>query len=151
PPEWLPIEQLKLEELHLTDKPVRYEKEYIRKDGSRVPVELLVHLVTDSVGAPQYYYSFLTDITERKRAEEALSLRESYLTAILENQPGLVWLKDKESRFLAVNQAFARSCGMERPEEVLGKTYLDIWPRELAEKYRNGFAAPLPMLPSPLP
>src|SRR5208283_1669047 len=45
--------------------------------------------------------------------------------------------KDKESRFLAVNQAFARSCGMERPEEVLGKTDLDIWPRELAEKYRN--------------
>ncbi|MGA2227031.1 MAG: PAS domain S-box protein, partial [Syntrophobacteraceae bacterium] len=73
----------------------------------------------------------------RKLAEEALRLRESYQTAILENQPGLVWLKDKESRFLAVNHAFARSCGMERPEEVLGKTDQDIWPRELAEKYRN--------------
>ncbi len=76
-------------------------------------------------------------ITESKRAQEALSLRESYLTAIIENQPGLLWLKDKERRFLAVNHAFARSCGMERPEEVLGKTDLDIWPKELAEKYRN--------------
>lgn len=77
------------------------------------------------------------DITERKRAELALSLRESYLAAILENQPGLVWLKDNESRFLAVNHAFARSCGKERPEDVLGKTDLDLWPRELAEKYRS--------------
>ena len=79
----------------------------------------------------------VSDITERKRTEEALRLQESYLTAFLENQPGLVWLKDKESRFLAVNQTFARSCGVERPEEVLGKTDLDIWPRELAEKYKN--------------
>ena len=79
----------------------------------------------------------VTDITEGKRVEVALSQREYYLTAILENQPGLVWLKDKEGRFLAVNHAFARSCGMERPENVLGKTDLDIWPRELAEKYRN--------------
>ena len=77
PPEWLPLERQKLEEQILTGKPIRYEKEYIRKDGSRVPIELLVHLVTDSDGRPQYYYSFLTDIAERKRAEEALRLAQS--------------------------------------------------------------------------
>jgi PAS domain S-box-containing protein len=72
PPEWRESEREKLEELHRTGKPIRYEKEYIRKDGARVPIELLVHNVTDSGGNPQYYYSFITDITERKRAEEAL-------------------------------------------------------------------------------
>jgi PAS domain S-box-containing protein len=72
PPEWVPVERQKLEELHRTGKPVRYEKEYIRKDGSRVPIELLVHLVTDSDGKPQYYYSFLTDITERKMMDDEL-------------------------------------------------------------------------------
>ncbi len=70
PPEWVEIERRKLEELHRTGQPVRYEKEYLRKDGSRVPIELLVHLVADHDGQPQYYYSFITDITERKRAEE---------------------------------------------------------------------------------
>lgn len=77
------------------------------------------------------------DITERRQITEELRTRESYLSAIIENQPGLVWLKNTESRFLSVNHTFARSCGKERPEEVLGKTDLDIWPRELAEKYQS--------------
>lgn len=72
PPEWQDIERQKLEELNRTGMPVRYEKEYIRKDGGRVPIELLVHLVREVTGQPLYYYSFLTDITERKRAEESL-------------------------------------------------------------------------------
>jgi len=114
-----------------------YINENILRDGSRVWMAWTNRPIFDQNGQVLEILSIGSDITERYRAEEALSLRESYLTAILENQPGLVWLKDKESRFLAVNQAFARSCGMERPEEVLGKTDLDIWPRELAEKYRN--------------
>jgi len=73
---------------------------------------------------------------ERKQAEDILKSRESYLTAIIENQPGLVWLKDKEGRFLAINKAFALACGRETPDEVIGKTDLDVWPKELAEKYR---------------
>jgi PAS domain S-box-containing protein len=72
PQEWWPVEREKLHELHRTGKPVRYEKEIVRKDGSRVPVELLVHVVTDPEGTLRYYYSFFTDITKRKRAEDAL-------------------------------------------------------------------------------
>jgi len=72
-----------------------------------------------------------------QNAEDALRLRESYLTAIIENQPGLVWLKDAASRFLAVNRAFARSCGKEEPDEIIGKSDLDVWPRELADQYRR--------------
>jgi PAS domain S-box-containing protein len=75
--------------------------------------------------------------SKKNVTEDALRLRESYLTAIIENQPGLVWLKDKDGRFLAVNHAFARSCGKQSPDELIGKTDLDIWPRELAEMYRN--------------
>ena len=77
PPEWREHEQKQLEELRRTGRPVRYEKEYFRKDGSRVPIELLVHLARDHRGQPGYYYAFVTDITERKRAAEAL--RESEL------------------------------------------------------------------------
>ena len=82
PPEWWQIERDKLNELLRTGKPIRYEKELITKSGDRVPVELLVHMVTDLEGEPQYYYSFITDITERKRAEEAIAGRNALLTGI---------------------------------------------------------------------
>ncbi len=85
----------------------------------------------------QALFSIIHDITERNQAEDNLRIRESYLSSIIENQPGLVWLKDAESRFLAVNQAFALSCGKPNPQCLVGKTDLDIWPPELAQQYRN--------------
>jgi PAS domain S-box-containing protein len=81
PPEWRGMERQKLEELHLTGQSVRYEKEYLRKDGSRVPIELLVHLVRNADGKPEYYYSFLTDISQRKRAEEDMQQTAATLQA----------------------------------------------------------------------
>jgi PAS domain S-box-containing protein len=87
--------------------------------------------------------SMLADVRRRQQAEaelrrtaDSLAQRESYLTAIIENQPGLVWLKDTESRFLAVNRAFAASCGQGAPDNVTGKTDLDVWPEDLAKAYR---------------
>ncbi len=74
PPEWIEIETKKLEELK-TNPYVQYEKEYIRKDGSRVPIELVAHPFFDNAGNVSHYYAFITDITERKKAESAL--RES--------------------------------------------------------------------------
>ena len=67
---------------------------------------------------------------------EAVEKNRLWQRALLDNQPHLAWLKDRESRFLAVNQAFAQSCGQPSPEALVGKTDLDIWPRELAEAYR---------------
>jgi PAS domain S-box-containing protein len=84
PPEWREPEQKSLDELNRTGLPVRYEKEYARKDGSRVPIELLVHLVKDGSGNPLHYYSFITDITERKRWDEALLNRNENLNALNE-------------------------------------------------------------------
>ena len=47
PLEWREMENQKVEELNRTGQPVSYEKEYIRKDGSRVPVELLANIIFD--------------------------------------------------------------------------------------------------------
>lgn len=72
PPEWIEPENAALAELQRTGKPVRYEKEYIRKDGRRVPVELLVHALRDETGQVELYCKFVTDITERKQLHDAL-------------------------------------------------------------------------------
>jgi PAS domain S-box-containing protein len=91
PPEWREMEKQKLDELHRSGQPVRYEKEYVRKDGTRVPIELLVHLVKDAKGKPEYYYSFLTDITGRKRAQTALRESTERLNFALETSHTGAW------------------------------------------------------------
>jgi len=84
PPEYQTMEAEKLNELVKTGQPVRYQKEYIRKDNSRVPIELLVHLVRDADGRAEYYYSFLTDITDRRKAEKEVRGLNRELSAINE-------------------------------------------------------------------
>ena len=67
--------------------------------------------------------------------ETAMSERAEHLqSAILDEIPDLAWLKDTDGRYVAANKAFAEACGYD-PEALIGKTDLDLWPRELAEKY----------------
>ncbi len=55
--------------------------------------------------------------------------------AILDNIPDIAWLKDLQGRFIAVNEPFAKACGY-KVEDIIGKTDLDIWPKEMALNYR---------------
>ena len=51
-----------------------YEKEYRRKDGTLVPIELRTVLLKDETGRPSGMWAIVRDITVRKRAEEAIAL-----------------------------------------------------------------------------
>lgn len=72
PTRWHDMEVELIAQLMATGQAVRFEKEYRRKDGVLIPVELVVELYRDAGGHPQYLYGFVTDITERKRAENEL-------------------------------------------------------------------------------
>jgi PAS domain S-box-containing protein/putative nucleotidyltransferase with HDIG domain len=104
----------------------------LRKNGTEFHLEL--SLSRWSAGNETFYTGLIRDITQRKITEEVLRESQRHQKAILDNIPDLVWLKDQDSRFIAVNEPFGRSCGF-KPEDLVGKTDLDIWPRELAEKY----------------
>jgi len=66
--------------------------------------------------------------------DEALRKIQRQQRALLDNIPDMAWIKDKQSRFIATNEALARTVGR-TPEEMIGKTDFDFVPRELAERY----------------
>jgi len=72
---------------------------------------------------------------ERAQTKAELERIQSQRRAILDNIPDMAWTKDVQSRFIAVNEAFGRACGV-LPADLEGKTDLDIWPKKLAEQYR---------------
>jgi PAS domain S-box-containing protein len=78
---------------------------------------------------------FITDITERKRAEEVIRTNEAKYRSLIENLEQSVFLKDSDLHFLASNQRFAQAVGLTE-EEVVGKTDFDLYPRPLAEQHR---------------
>lgn len=80
---------------------------------------------------------FAQYMAERRQVEKALSEKESYLRVLLDNIPFLVWLKDTQSRFLAVNQLLVEQIGWSTPEAIAGKTDFDLYPPEKARQYRE--------------
>ncbi len=105
------------------------------KDQRRIWMSTYGIPFLDSNGRLAGYRGSDTDITERKRAEEVLSEAEVRQRTILDNMPFLAWLKDIEGRYIMINQQYANSCGR-TVDQVVGLTDFEIWPRELAEKYR---------------
>lgn len=73
-----------------------------------------------------------TKAAEPRRSDAAGRESAPRETAILDSIPDIAWLKDRESRFLAVNEPFGQACGVD-PLDLVGKTDLDIWRRDLAE------------------
>jgi len=76
------------------------------------------------------------DISQAKRAQKALQEREQYLRAVIDNFPFMVWLKDAQSQFLAVNAPFSENYGWPSADALIGRTDFDITTQELAESYR---------------
>ena len=80
----------------------------------------------DSNGAPLICTGFVYDITDKKRAEERLLKSENMLQMVLDNFPGVVFWKDRQSNYLGCNQSFATGAGLKYPSEIVGKTDLEM-------------------------
>ncbi len=100
-PEWHDNETKALEKLQRTGKSQTFQKEYIRKDGSRVPVEVLIYRLGEDNGKPSHYIALITDITERKQLEEELQKSESHYRTLVDNAiEGIVVIQDGQIKFV---------------------------------------------------
>ncbi|HEY3477013.1 MAG TPA: PAS domain S-box protein, partial [Anaerolineales bacterium] len=98
PPEWLPADEKAIRELNENGVCEPYEKEYVRADGTRVPVYITNAMLP---GPGEEIAAFVIDMTERKRAAEALRLSEQRFRGIFETAGVSVWVED----FTEVKQA----------------------------------------------
>lgn len=76
------------------------------------------------------------DITERKQAESALSESRALLKTIIDTAPMRIFWKDRESRYLGCNPAFARDAGESSPQDIIGKDDFQLGWKEQADLYR---------------
>jgi PAS domain S-box-containing protein len=123
-PEWHEIESKALDKLQRTGKSQTFQKEYIRKDGSRVPVEILIYRLTEDDGKVQYYIGLIADITERKRLEEALQKSERHYRVLVDNAiEGVVVIQNGDIKF--VNPVVSLATGYST-EELLTMSLNDF-------------------------
>ena len=86
--------------------------------------------------------SLEAEVRERQRAEDALREKQTLLHGILSHIPYSVFWKDRHSVYQGANPRFAQDVGLSSPEELIGKSDLELsTPRELAELYRQDDAA----------
>ncbi len=134
PPElWNPMTPEQIEEM----KSFRGETVNIRKDKSIFNVNLMSDVVKNIAGHPIGIVTTCEDITNRKLAEEELKSFSKKIEAIINSSSDLIFLKDKDFRYLVVNEECRKSFNLPS-EDIIGKTDFDLMPRETAEECKRG-------------
>jgi PAS domain S-box-containing protein len=114
------------------------EKRYIRKNGAIVWVHVSVGAIHDASGHVTHTIGLITDITERKRSEEALRESEAQFRALAESTTDWLWEIDEQGRYTYCSPKIRDLLGYE-PDEALGKTPFDFMPEEEARRVAGVF------------
>lgn len=98
--------------------PVAGEKRFVRRDGSTIWTRRTMSAACDAAGDPRYVISVVEDITERKRAEEALRASEQLLSATFSQAGVGIFVTSLESGYMEVNDKYCAMLGYTRDELV---------------------------------
>jgi PAS domain S-box-containing protein len=106
----------------------------IHKDGREVILSTSAIPMLDSDGSLIGYRGVDTDITERKKAEEAVNQERRMLRTLIDNLPDPIYVQDKECRKVIANKADVENIGCANEAEVLGKTDIELFPGKIGER-----------------
>ena len=123
---------------NVSEKKLEFNHEPYRiknNEGIYKWIKIAVTVIYDK-GEVSHFIGYISDCTLEK---ENLIEKEKdliYYQTLIDNLPMLIWLKDKNSNFLAVNQSFANATTINEPSLIVGKNDFDVWSDEkLAKKY----------------
>jgi PAS domain S-box-containing protein len=114
-----------------------YEGRVKYADGSIHDVVFNKAIHRDLCGSVIGLVGVMVDITERKRAEEALRESQQMLQLVLDTIPVGVFWKDLDSNYLGCNRSHAVYAGLKSSEEIVGKSDFDMVWAEFAASYRS--------------
>ena len=132
PPEWTARNELGVDTIRADGHAAPYEKEYFRKDGSRVTLIIAGTRFDDS---PTEGMSFLIDISEMKQAEDRLAASEERLRLVVESATGFaIFTMDTEGAIDGWNAGAARLFGYAEAEVVGQHDRLLYTPEDAEQK-----------------
>jgi PAS domain S-box-containing protein len=122
PPEYAELDATHIAEAAERGSCTPYEKEYIRKDGSRVPILCGYALLE---GSEDNYIGFIADLSAQKQAELAIRDREKRFRELAESLPQLVWEAKADTTITYVNRRWIEYTGF-GVDEVAGTVARDL-------------------------
>ena len=106
------------------------------KSGDLVDVSMSVAVFNDKFGAPKGSVVCLQDVTQRKRAEEALRRSEERFRAVFEGAQDLIYIKDVSLRYTHVNPAMEAFLGL-KASRLMGKTDEEVFGKDPRKRIRE--------------
>ena len=113
-----------------------YIREYRirRKDGEVIWIQDRGQIICGPDGRVDYISGVFFDITERRRAEEALRESEARFASFMRHAPGTAVMRDFKGRYLFANETWERLQHRTR-QDWEGKTIAEVWPPHMAAKF----------------
>jgi len=112
---------------------VRYEDKPLETaDGRRIDVEFVSNVYR--VNGHRVMQCNIRDITARRLADEELRREQAFFKDLANTIPDHIYFKDRQSRFVRINEAMTRSFGLGDAAEAVGKTDSEIFSKEHAQK-----------------
>jgi PAS domain S-box-containing protein len=123
-----------LKKMDLDNSQIRYEKRYVREDGSIVWADINLSVICNDT-QPEFYLGIVNDITDKKKYQQKIAESEVKLNTIVQNIPDIIFHLDKEGRFVDFYQE--RDDLFVTPDNFMNKTVYEIFDEEFAEKIHN--------------
>jgi PAS domain S-box-containing protein len=122
--------------LELHGKVHSFEHQSFRKDGRKIWLSVNARAVRDELGNIDYYEGTVQDISERKKAEEALRESEERYRELFENSKDAIYVHDMSGRYTSVNRAAEKLSGYTRVE-LVGRHFSSLVTPEYARQVRE--------------
>ncbi|WP_428657510.1 PAS domain S-box protein [Runella sp.] len=100
---------------------------YVRKDGSRFMVSLVLHPIKNSEDVITGFLGIATDISARKKTEQALTTERARLMAFVEHAPAAVAMFDSDIKYIAISNRWMEEYQL-KGRNILGLSHYEVFP-----------------------